>query len=328
MCRILSQLNNISELWAWMMTKPTFKYSDILWKFGYLPIPGIGIVRSLYTPASPDWTTSLFKAPSLEWHFSVWESEQEEQLFQSQHPDLWSTMAKVSERWIQDIQNGKEVSINGIGILKHNVAGLPIFFQDNESSLVAYYAMLPNVPFTLPGNKVTQIHAEPSAVPKLKSKSRFFSRSKIFAAVSVLLLLFTVWWLSTPDYAEQEIPNGRVNLKPGDNYGIDSVNAERRNDTAVLPDESANLNVAPKDTEITMDSVDLGKDPCYVVLGSFLNKDNSQRLKQELIRKGLTVELMPYDSFTRVSVLIECRESAEKLMSFRSTFNSEAWLLD
>jgi hypothetical protein len=311
-----------------MITMPNFKYSEILWKFGFLPIPGIGIVRSLYTPAYPDWTSSMFHAPALTWSFSSWESEQEEQYFQSQHPVLWSEMVEVSTRWRTDIQKGSDVTIDGVGILKGNGACQPVFFQDNESSLPAYYSILPSLSFSLPDNKSTQVQPELPVAPVKKSKSTFFSRSKVFAVLALLLLFIAVWWLSTPVFVEQEIPNGRVNLKPGDYYGIDSNVVDQNTDNAELPDADANFNVAPNDTVTAMDSYDSRMEPCYVVLGSFLNKNNSLRLKEELIKRGLTVELIPYDSFTRVSVLIECRESEEKLAAFRSTFNPEAWLLD
>jgi hypothetical protein len=244
----------------------------------------------------------------------------------SQQPELWNEMAEVSSSWTSELHGGKAIAIDGIGVLKRDLQGLPFFYPDETSSLLAYYSILPAVPFTLPDNRITHSPPEKAAVPIAKARSTFFSRSKLFGLLFLLLLLSTVWWLSTPHFDVPEIPNGRVNLKPGDYYdsGIDKVNQPV--DTTDLSENNANINVAPKET--VSDSIRVQQDPCYVVLGSFLNKENSLRLKHELVRRGLTVELIPYESFTRVSVMIQCKESEERLAAFRSNYNQEAWLLD
>jgi hypothetical protein len=139
------------------------------------------------------------------------------------------------------------------------------------------------------------------------------------------------------DVALEKIPNGKVNIKPelpieeGSTLfpeANDLGDADMDNVKPELPIESEskeknwNTKMAEPESPIIIEAID----PCYAIVGSFLNHQNSERLKIKLESKGYQVQLFPYQSYMRVGIHMDCLKSDSILTEIRKNIHKDAWI--
>lgn len=309
----------------------TYSLSQSLWKWGVLPIPGVCIIKSKYSTSYPDWQTSMFCPPELHYEYEAWKDDLPSIInFKKNNPELYDVMTVLSDRWSVELSQGKVVEIESIGSLQLSLTGEIIFTKDEETSLPAYFSSLEKLPFSLDIDR-TKIKA-PETDAKVKQSSSKRAIGKWFAWAAFVILLFSfAYWITTPEYYDPPIPNGRVNLKPG---SMEEQTGPEQNvspmvdeglETEDLPENRTN--VTPEESVISEKEL-ISNPACTIVVGSFLNPVNSEKLLNIMRNKGFEVSLTPYNSFTRVGVVVDCRHTASQLEELRRMENKDAWLLE
>jgi hypothetical protein len=309
----------------------TYALSQNLWKWGILPIPGVCIIKTNYAPAYPDWQLSVFCPPVLHYDVEPWTDDSPSIIsLKKNNSEYFNTMTALSTKWSEELDQGKVVDIANIGSLERSLSGELIFIKDEETSLPAYFSSLEKVPFTLHIDR-SKIKA-PETDAKIRQTSSKRSFGKWFAWAAIVIVLFSfAYWITTPEYYDPPIPNGRVNLKPGamEEQVVTGQNASPLLDNGLetedLPENR--INVTPAESVVSGKEM-ISISACTIVVGSFLNPANSEKLLNNMRNKGFEVSLTPYNSFTRVGVVIDCRHTATQLEELRRMENKDAWLLE
>lgn len=300
-------------------------------KYGKVYLPNIGLFSIQRESASPNWDALSLNPPHENLEFI---SDGELLNTSKQNIKIPDVCKFQSESLMLNLVNQKEVDLPALGRLFIDNGDQIRFTPLEYNSINAFYNELKPISFNLVDqDKPTSSILEPVRRKNKKSYSRW-----LFLLLILPLLLIYFFSTRNSDFPLEKIPNGKVNIKPElpmDEGTILLPEQDTERDTEekqILPEnpgdidkEERNWN-AKKSESHASPSVD-PTNSCYIIVGSFLNHQNSVRLKEKLEADGYTVQLFTYQSYLRVGIHLDCIDSDSTLSSIRQNIHKDAWII-
>ncbi len=300
-------------------------------KYGKIYLPNIGLFTIHRESASPNWDELALNPPHEN---IVFISDEELFNISMQNIKIPEVCKLQSESMMSNLISQKEVDLPSLGrLLMDNQQHIQ--FIPYESNVInAFYNELKPVPFELVDHDVPIASIAEPVLRKPASKN-----SRWFLLLLILPFLLIYFYSNrNSDFPLEKIPNGKVNIKPElpPKEGVILL-PEHDNDKDteaghVIPEiqndsnaEERNWN-AKKSESHSSPSVEF-TNPCYIIVGSFLNHHNSVRLKEKLEADGYTVQLFPYQSYMRVGIHLDCIDADSTLSTIRQNIHKDAWLI-
>ncbi|MDX1684161.1 MAG: hypothetical protein R3275_02935 [Saprospiraceae bacterium] len=328
---------------------------DFLSRRKSIDVPGWG--RLFWTFSSPESTSHAgeIKGPSIQLRF-IRKTDQSEEFVQYlvdqlniSHKRARVLIDNWVERAVETIRTNGKFVLEAIGTFESDGGDDLRFIPDQ--SLVSKGMELPV--FTLsPVERAFQpvVHHKEEEV---QSENGLWFRvftNYIIPAVLIILILLLLFFLysnltsdgvidsSTPTQTEIKKPEGAGGVAPitddrdsEKGRSGDSVMVEKgqvADDQETLDDEEW------KEEELTKDEAedrlnDFEDRFCIIIVGSFKNQLNADRMLAKIDSMGLTSYTEPYGEYTRVGVKFDCYENDlyRRLFQLRGQFSQDAWIL-
>jgi hypothetical protein len=301
-------------------------------KYGKVYLPKIGLFSIYRESASPNWDKLSLNPPFENIVFIP-----ERELFSTSNLNIKipEICRFKSELLLSELIGQREMDVPELGRLFIDNEQLIQFTPFESNSINAYFNELKPVSFEF----VDQDKPAGSIIEPVRHKS-----PKKYSKWLLLLLIFPmllIYFYSTrsSDIPLEKIPNGKVNIKPEmtQNDGItlfpdSNISADPKMDD-LLPnntkepdtaDGNWNAKKAEPETPVKVEATD----PCYVIVGSFLNHRNSNQLKLKLQAEGYQVQLFPYQSYMRVGIHMDCIDSVSTLSEIKRKVHKDAWIFN
>lgn len=304
---------------------------ELISRLEFVSLPGLGSFVKKYEPATP--TANGFNPPMEYYTFDTSRTFNDEALENfictTSNVDHKKASALVSES-VDNIKaklaNGEHVSFYGVGVLKQNALGVIelVPFEDSFSKTFG----LGKVEATKKGattSKVEPISTKTNVIEPTKSvepdKSEQ-SKSKqgillpialIFIGIAIVALVLFVpalrFWEGNSSATSEEIAiNNEIPVE--ENSTVDTTLTHETNDsvetnvivTPTFNTESSKATVTDKKVALYYQETKLENKSYYIIVGSFSQENNAQKLIQDLSVKGYKPILLQSDNMFRVAV--------------------------
>ena len=325
----------------------------LLYTHDTVSIPGLGSFVSVYQASTVDPVQGELAPPAKAIKFNrnlsvddgllVNYISQQEKISQQEAAQLLSAYtSKIKEA----IEEREIVSFSGLGRLYKDYEGHYQFLADGTNFNTDSYG-LPSVkyfPVAKAGSyaKETTPTAEKKKITTTKFADRFSSvlnnSLAIAIGVATVVILVAAYFLFFRDngFSDKEatitVPTSRVNVSPGndDTAEYEEDNGEMPTDEITSPSSTEGTGIED-DTEKTIDTeeptIAPEQDYFIIIIGSFGNAENVQRLVQKIYQAGYEPYTEAAGKLTKVGIQKTYTEKSEiesVLKDIRKHFNKNA----
>lgn len=303
---------------------------ELISRLEFVSLPGLGSFVKKYEPATP--TANGFNPPREYCTFDTSRTFNDEALENfictANNVDHKKASALVSE-YVNNIKsklaNGEHVSFYGVGVLKQNAVGVIelIHFEDSFSKT-----------FGLGKVEATKKGATTSKVEPISTKTNVIESTKavepekteprrrlgillpialIFIGIAIVSLVLFVpalrFWEDNSNTTSEEIAiNTEIPVE--ENSAVDTALTQETNDsletnvigTPTYNTESSKATVTDKKVALYYQETKLENKSYYIIVGSFSQENNAQKLIQDLSVKGYKPILLQSENMFRVAV--------------------------
>lgn len=341
---------------------------DLLMKHNCVVIPGLGGFIGKKIPAKIDVSHGILLPPSKQFLFNVNLVENDGLLVHyisaKSVVEYFTAEQFISEKvseWKIDLQQGKPIRIDQLGLIQKKTNGIIEFTQDADSNLLLQSFGLRELHFVPVIPEVDQTQKETTAIKPVKKKRNVW---KYAAAACLLPIAFYSFWLPTQtnvfqskvisiddfnpfkerikaDYERKDFSYSR-DLKNNDDT-LELIKSEDNSIVTYVYDENTKIPVrlekkisSPKKTlkkvkkkYSSIPTPATGNSGRYkVVVGCFAKMDNVERFKARLIQDGFNAVHEKFGTLFRVVIKsTDTKTVANEMVKLSRQKGYKGWIL-
>lgn len=326
------------------------RIKDYLYQNKEMNLPGMGIFRVYHIDQYLSNNDSIIHPPVVKVRFSQSQkAESTDEALTKYYYDqnVENQLESHFQHLINDVLNFGEAKIKGLGAIKRMKSGEIVFAPGDLLDVDSEY--LPIIDTAAFQFAARPVHKDPKGrfqkpearsrnmsastfsphFPKTKAENNTTQRAGLIGfSILGLILLLGAFLLCKHCMNENEI---------SDQQGSEVIMSapEKQLAQGIVEDEldySKGMDFegqGEKTNALRDDLASSGKQSCTIVVGSFRNQNNAQRLWNKLQSDGFNAVMLPYSNLTRVAVQFECnrRDLKNHLNEIQSNYEVNAWFL-
>ncbi len=330
---------------------------DLLAKYNYISLPGLGSFIQKYEPAYPSADGRSFIAPKQSITFDSSRTFNDEAIENYLcekrvigHSVASELLAEFVKKIQEELDKGKECTFENVGTLSKNSKGKIQFEQakDLDAAISTYGLKDIDVAKTIkPVKQKTSPKSEPHYVlSKSEVKPTKTSSLKVFIGVATVLVIaaLTVSIIMIPEFrfwknftnsnttliGTKTDTSNKITTKLSQGNTQPDTSLSKKDTLTTKVDKTITDNTVKKTALYYAEPKMQDNKTFYLIVGSFGSLDNAQKLADKYNRKGFKTEIIQGNSMFRVSLnkFTDKNRALSEFNKFRNDYpNESVWLL-